>query len=161
MGKNFETGEEYNEIEGAFYSGFDTDDEYITIPDPLDGEYKFEIQGTGNGGDFEIQADLIDENISVSKDYTDSIKPDEIIEISLITKTEGEISLNLITPKIEETAPVLALSQSLSSKSGSRHQTTGEVLGVSTSTDTQIELQLKLIECLKKLIQLYMLLLNK
>ena len=103
VGKDFATGQEINEIAGAFYSGFDTDDEYITIPDPLDGEYKFEIQGTGNGGDFEIQANYIDNNNSVTKEYSNTIKPDEIIKTTLITKTEGEnVSLDLITPKIEE-----------------------------------------------------------
>ncbi|MDP3741088.1 MAG: right-handed parallel beta-helix repeat-containing protein, partial [bacterium] len=40
IGKDFLTGAEINEIEGAFYSGFVTDDEYVTIPDPLDGEYR-------------------------------------------------------------------------------------------------------------------------
>ncbi len=154
VGKNFETGGEYAEIEGAFYSGFDTDDEYITIPDPLDGEYKFEIQGTGDGGEFEIEANYINENASVSKSYSSVIQPNEIIETTLITKAGENISLDLITQKIEEDVPVLASNQVSSSKSGSRHQSSGEVLGVSVISDDQIELQIKLISLLNELIKL-------
>jgi len=49
IGKNFETGGKYNEIEGAYYTGFDTDTEFLTIPNPEDGEYKILTEGTGFG----------------------------------------------------------------------------------------------------------------
>jgi len=60
-GKNFETGEIINEITGAFYSGFDTDNEFLTIPNPVDGEYKVLTQGTENGT-YKIEAKKIAEN---------------------------------------------------------------------------------------------------
>jgi len=63
LGKNFETGDEYNEIEGAYYTGFGTDTEFFTIPNPEDGEYKILTQGTGTG-EYKIEiakiADLAD-----------------------------------------------------------------------------------------------------
>jgi len=62
LGKDFETGEELNEIEGAYYSGFDTDTEFITIPNPEDGEYKILTQGNGEGGSYKIETTKISEN---------------------------------------------------------------------------------------------------
>lgn len=60
-GKNFETGEIYNEIEGAYYTGYDTDTEFLTIPDPQDGEYTIITEGTGNG-EYKIEATKISED---------------------------------------------------------------------------------------------------
>ncbi len=54
LGKNFETDGEYNEIEGAYYTGFDTNTEFLAIPNPEDGEYQIISQGTGNG-DYKIE----------------------------------------------------------------------------------------------------------
>jgi len=54
VGKNFETGEILNEIEGAFYTGADTANEFVTIPNPEDGEYRILTKGTGNGK-FEVE----------------------------------------------------------------------------------------------------------
>jgi len=49
MGKNFETGGIYNEIPGAYYTGYDTKNEFITIPNPVNGEYQVLTQGTATG----------------------------------------------------------------------------------------------------------------
>ncbi|MDD5489818.1 MAG: alpha/beta hydrolase, partial [Candidatus Moranbacteria bacterium] len=49
IGKNFDTGDELNEIEGAFYTGYNTENEFITIPNPEDGEYRILTEGTGSG----------------------------------------------------------------------------------------------------------------
>jgi len=68
IGKNFSNGTEYNEIPGAFYSGFETDNEYITILDPLDGKYKVEIQGTGSGGEYEVLTSYVTDDTSVTKE---------------------------------------------------------------------------------------------
>jgi pimeloyl-ACP methyl ester carboxylesterase len=62
IGKNFDTDGAYNQIEGAYYSGFDTKSEFITIPDPEDGEYKITAQGTDEGGKYAIEVVKITEN---------------------------------------------------------------------------------------------------
>lgn len=49
VGKDFATGKNINEIPGAYYSGFGTDNEFLTIPDPEDGGYKLITRGTGSG----------------------------------------------------------------------------------------------------------------
>jgi len=61
VGKNFDTGGFYNEIHGAFYTGSDAQSEFVTIPNPEDGEYKILTQGTGSG-EYRIEAMKIMEN---------------------------------------------------------------------------------------------------
>ncbi len=61
MGKNFETGEVYREIPGAFYTGYHTENEFITIPNPEDGEYRILTEGTGDGA-YRIEATEISED---------------------------------------------------------------------------------------------------
>jgi hypothetical protein len=49
IGKEFDSGEIVNEIDLAYYSGFDTEEEFITIPNYEEGEYQIKTQGTGEG----------------------------------------------------------------------------------------------------------------
>jgi hypothetical protein len=60
VGKDFVTGEVFDEIEGAYYSGYATENEFLTIPNPIDGEYKILTQGTGEG-DFKVETTEISE----------------------------------------------------------------------------------------------------
>jgi pimeloyl-ACP methyl ester carboxylesterase len=66
MGKNFETGGLYDEIADAFYTGYDTQNEFITIPNPEEGEYKILTEGTGDG-EYRIEGTLIHENSDTSE----------------------------------------------------------------------------------------------
>ncbi|MFA5776891.1 MAG: hypothetical protein WC906_00365 [Parcubacteria group bacterium] len=63
VGKNFETGGIINQIEGAYYSGSGTENEFLVIPNPEDGEYKIIAEGTGDG-EYEIDATKIVEDAS-------------------------------------------------------------------------------------------------
>lgn len=72
MGKNFVTGETYDEIPGAYYTGYDTKNEFITVPNPEDGEYRILTQGTGEG-EYRIEAVKITEGANpgdVAKEST-------------------------------------------------------------------------------------------
>ncbi|KKR20022.1 MAG: Lecithin:cholesterol acyltransferase [Candidatus Moranbacteria bacterium GW2011_GWA2_39_41] len=71
VGKDFETGQILNEIEGAYYSGYDTENEFLTIPNPIDGEYKILTQGTGYGN-YKIEATKISEN-QVTQQASESV----------------------------------------------------------------------------------------
>lgn len=97
IGKDFVTGGEFNEIEGAFYSGFETDDEYITIPNPLDGEYKVETVGTGSG-EYTVATGYISDNVSVDKDFIGQTEPGltENLNIEVNNSNPEELS---ITPQ--------------------------------------------------------------
>ena len=61
VGKNFETGETFNEIPGAYYTGSDTANEFATIPNPEDGEYKILTEGTGDG-EYKVEIAKISED---------------------------------------------------------------------------------------------------
>ncbi|MBI2673979.1 MAG: hypothetical protein HYX23_01730 [Candidatus Zambryskibacteria bacterium] len=88
IGKNFSTSAEYNEIPNAFYSGFQTDNEYITILNPQDGEYKVEVQGTSRGGKYGILTSYI------SDTFATTTQIDGITEMSQITTLNIDIDNN-------------------------------------------------------------------
>ena len=61
IGKNFQTNEHYTEIEGAYYTGYDTESEFIIIPRPLEGEYRVVLRGTDTGT-YAMESVLADES---------------------------------------------------------------------------------------------------
>lgn len=92
IGKDFETGGEFNEIEGAYYTGYDTNTEFLTIPNPEDGEYKIITEGTGTG-EYEIEISKITENEKTGETeesaeiITGNARPD--VQEKAVVKTEG------------------------------------------------------------------------
>ena len=60
-GKNIQGLEPDKEIGGAYYSGYDTGNEFLTIPNPIDGEYRIITEGTDNG-DYKIETAKISED---------------------------------------------------------------------------------------------------
>src|SRR3989344_2922654 len=102
VGKDFNTMEEINEIEGAFYSGFLTDNEFISIPNPLDGEYKVQVQGTGNGGKYTLATGYFDEEKSSEKDIEGVIESSNIQEINININSNEE---NPLEAEPEDTVP--------------------------------------------------------
>ena len=94
IGRNFSNGEEVNEIAGAFYSGFLTDDEYITIPDPINsGEYLIQTRGTDNGGKYTIAIRYITDGAILKNEISSYILPetDENIVFNFETLENLEI----------------------------------------------------------------------
>ncbi|MFZ2226212.1 MAG: alpha/beta fold hydrolase [Candidatus Moraniibacteriota bacterium] len=63
VGKDFEHNTTKNQIDGAYYTGYNTDNEIVSIPNPEDGEYQIITQGTG-AGDYKIEATKIFEDSS-------------------------------------------------------------------------------------------------
>jgi hypothetical protein len=61
-GKNIGNLESSKKIIGAYYSGFETNSEFVTIPDPGDGKYKILMQGTDNDA-YRIETSIISENV--------------------------------------------------------------------------------------------------
>jgi triacylglycerol esterase/lipase EstA (alpha/beta hydrolase family) len=60
IGKDFINNNEINNIDGAYYSGFDSDTEFATILDPIDGDYQIKIIGTATGT-YQLGIDMINE----------------------------------------------------------------------------------------------------
>jgi len=85
IGKDFDSSDELDEIEGAFYSGFETESEYLTIPDPENGAYKIVVQGTGSGGEYSIIVGYISDGVLVEREITSHILPDSFEEITYVS----------------------------------------------------------------------------
>mgnify|MGYP001571765881 CR=1 FL=1 len=96
VGKDFAINQEVNEIDGSFYSGFMTDNEFITIPNPVDGEYKVITQGTDNGGDYTVAVGFINNNAYIDKDIKGHILPGMITGIDINVDNNDPNNLNLI-----------------------------------------------------------------
>ncbi len=75
VGKDFATGEAVNEIPGAFYSGFQTDNQFVTIPNPTSGTYEVKLKGKDNGGDYTLSVGTASSAGLTDKDYQASITP--------------------------------------------------------------------------------------
>ncbi|MFH1583200.1 MAG: hypothetical protein ABIB72_02690, partial [Candidatus Falkowbacteria bacterium] len=60
LGKDFLSGENINEIKNAFYTGFQSENEFAVIVNPEKGDYRVELIGTGNGT-YELGVDIIGE----------------------------------------------------------------------------------------------------
>ncbi len=155
IGKNFVTGEEFNEVDGAFYSGFLTDDEYITIPNPLDGEYKIETQGTGSG-EYTVATGYIADNVLVDKDFTAQTQPGMITELNVKVNNANPQALDvkptdITPPTIVINSPqtkdylrseILPINVNISDASGvffSKIQFDDRIVSASTSVDLFFE----------------------
>ncbi|RLC36096.1 hypothetical protein DRH27_05755, partial [Candidatus Falkowbacteria bacterium] len=62
LGKDFAGAGEHSEIAGGFYSGFDTEMEFITIPNPEDGGYTISLQGMEDGL-YRVGVDLLADDL--------------------------------------------------------------------------------------------------
>jgi hypothetical protein len=82
IGKNFVTGEEYNEIADAFYSGYQNEEEYITILNPLDGNYKIQMQGTGSGK-YTVASSYINNATSTTAQFTGTTTVNQLNNLNL------------------------------------------------------------------------------
>jgi pimeloyl-ACP methyl ester carboxylesterase len=103
LGKNFETGGEYSEIEGAYYTGHNTNTEFLVIPNPEDGEYKILTQGTGNG-DYTIKISKISENEEESTETLTGNTEKGKQEEAIVSIKDGKVEKLIIeTEENEET----------------------------------------------------------
>ncbi len=116
-GKNFQTGEIFNEIKDAYYTGYDTDTEFLTIPNPENGDYKVLTQGTGSG-EYKIEAVKISEDPENPEEATEIIgtlrgiseigrEQESIIEVrdtEIITEERDTVKPNIeiISPEEKE-----------------------------------------------------------
>lgn len=99
VGKNFTSGQDINDIDGAFYSGSDAEDEFVTIPDPEDGLYTITTQGTGDGT-YTLEASYINGAITTSQFVTGQTSTGETADHTVILDTgdKPSISLALVQP---------------------------------------------------------------
>lgn len=79
IGKDFEQNIAINEIEGAFYSGFDAEAEFVVIPNPLEGEYQVQTIGLEQGS-YQLDVNYIDteQEIGASQSFSADVIPNRI-----------------------------------------------------------------------------------
>jgi len=102
LGKDFVNNLPINEINSAFYSGFDTDIEFAVIPDPSDGEYRIELQGTGQG-EYKLSASVIDDNHEIDKEFSGNIETGQERNFTIDYTAQAENPIGELEP--EDTLP--------------------------------------------------------
>ena len=106
VGKDFVTGQEINQIPGAFYSGFGTDDEYVTIPNPLPGNYTVKTVGTGSGS-YTVATGLISNTSSEEKEVTGTTAPGFVANVEVGVSDDG--TLEILPPDAQTITPDLVI----------------------------------------------------
>lgn len=82
IGKDFSTNQDINEIPLAHYTGFENPEmEFVTIPNPIDGKYTIEAQGTGTGS-YKVESTFISDNTSTTATFTANTQPGLMEETS-------------------------------------------------------------------------------
>lgn len=95
VGKDFESGLVVNKVAGAFYSGFNTEAEFVSIPNPSEGKYIVESQAVATG-EYKISASLIGDNKLIEKDFTGFVDKNDkdLIDIVYLDNEDMDESLN-------------------------------------------------------------------
>lgn len=101
-----ESGQEVNSIPNAFYTGFNTDTEFITILNPLDGEYKIYTEGTSSGI-YMVETNYISDATTTEVSYTGSTAPGLVTGLMLQVDNANPQNLEITLPDI--TPPVIIM----------------------------------------------------
>ena len=139
IGKDFITGQEFHEIPDAFYTGYLTDEEYVTILNPINGQYKIITKGTGNGGEYTLSTAVVKEATSSETLFTGQTLPGLLTEhnVNINTENPGETS---IVP-VDQIPPSIIFAQPATSTYTHDYQlpvrvTFADNTGVATSSAT-------------------------
>lgn len=106
VGKDFDTGNILTEVPGSFYTGYDTDVEFITIPNPLNGEYEIKLEGTGSGL-YTVETSAIDDDKINATEFTGFIDVGVYEQLNLTYNIE-ENNLEPLAPD-DNVAPVITI----------------------------------------------------
>ncbi|MFA6106926.1 MAG: alpha/beta fold hydrolase [Patescibacteria group bacterium] len=109
LGKDFTGNVNIGEIDYGFYSGFNSQSEFAVIINPIDGEYKIELQGVDNGGEYKLSASVIDDEAEIDKEFTGTIAASQIQEFNLNYAEESEDPIVELEPE-DNVPPVIAIS---------------------------------------------------
>jgi hypothetical protein len=110
IGKNFTNGQEINEIPGAYYSG-----KFATIPNPIEGQYKVELQGTGNG-DYKLSISGIDDATTTNQDFSGQITTGATQDFKIDYSSSSPDLISALQPQ-DVTPPILTVSSPLAGSS--------------------------------------------
>jgi len=108
-GKNIIGLPESNRIEDAYYTGYDTEVEFIAIPNPLEGKYQIIAQGTGTGN-YVIETTKIYQNV----DLVEATMTSAVVEGAITTEEKISIGVSIqgdeiTAEKIDTLPPVISV----------------------------------------------------
>jgi hypothetical protein len=101
-GKNISNLPDDNKIVGAYYTGFDIDSEFVSIPNP-DGKYRIVTQGMGNGS-YTVETTVVsqDGGIGEVKETKNTVQGETVLG------QEKQIELEVKSGRIVDDADVVA-----------------------------------------------------
>ncbi len=155
MGKNFKNGGEYTETENAFYTGYDTKTEFITIPNPEDGEYKILTEGTGTG-DYEIEVVKFSEDTETdgsSVILTGTAEPEKQEEAMI--KVEGATVEKMTIPEPEPDNPVDNPENTNSGNADDSSSGDNAVIGPTETGESNAQTNIQKLDALKGRVRQY------
>ncbi|MFH0891520.1 MAG: right-handed parallel beta-helix repeat-containing protein [Candidatus Falkowbacteria bacterium] len=106
LGKDFSNNTAVNEIDFAFYSGFD-EPEFAVIINPEEGEYRVELEGIGDG-EYKLDLSYIDEEKEIIKEFIGGITPEEEHGFDFSYSQEDENPISELEPD-DNTPPVIII----------------------------------------------------
>lgn len=110
IGKDFLNNAEINEISDAFYSGFNGEAEFVLIPNPEDGEYRVEVQGVDDGGEYVLAGSYINEAEENSVEYSGAVNSGEENNFTIDYSAQEENPISDFEP-IDTTAAVITINK--------------------------------------------------
>ena len=112
VGKDFINNTAVNEIPDAFYSGFDSQTEFVLIPNPEDGEYKVEVEGVDNGGEYTVAGSLINDDKENGAQFSGNIAPTEQRDFTVNYSAAAENPIGELEP-VDTVPPVIIINKPL------------------------------------------------
>ncbi len=108
VGKNFINNTDINQIDYAFYSGYQEEHEFAVIPNPIDGKYKIITQGVASGN-YDLSVSYI--NQKISKDnfiYNIPVTINQKDSFDFNLDTSGNEPISVLTPQ-DQTPPEIVI----------------------------------------------------
>jgi len=134
IGKDFENNTIINQIDGAFYSGFDTDVEFAVIPNPDDGEYEVVLQGTGSG-EYEVITDYITDTEEISHQAKGQTEKNQQIEYTLTYSQNNAEEMSITA---QDTSPPITSIRIVGTSLGNNIYQESATIFLSASDETGI-----------------------
>lgn len=101
-------GSSVNEIPDAFYTGPDAVAEFITILNPLDGEYVIQVHGIGSGP-YTVEASYLTNEDATDASFTGNTTPGLVTELTASLDAESPEIIEIQSADSE--APVITIAQ--------------------------------------------------
>lgn len=141
VGKDFDGGGFLNEIPGAYYTGSDTKNEFITIPNPEDGKYTILARGTAEGGTYRIETTKITE--AESGETTESTATIEGEAVAGMMEEDMSVEVSADTVELIEDKDVVAPTITIISPESKTYTNSG-IIPVSYSVSDDVSPEDKL-----------------